>query len=305
MIPGPLRIPGLTLLWKANQRPRRRMADSGDPWIDCTKYSAVHSQPPQTHSPRVSASACLRESVTWRTGRATSTPFAVFKWPGSSSTGMAAQSYRGMPGTPTSTHGEKQVCLWMMKSQPQDFPKILSISSCSRMWWKTPNWCLVLRAGHMGGNPVDPAIGVPSRSPQVIACQLWVPSSHLSALQRLGSVTKYWGKFSPCREPSVFGNFIAPVAMHPPVLPLGLRPVTGWSGSPKAQLPCLKERHALRHNLCSRTPSDQAGAGTWHKILRSSLPAPIHLLVSPGSLSLMNLWYLNPWLRVHFQGNLT
>lgn len=27
-----------------------------------------------------------------------------------------------------------------------------------------------------------------------------------------------------------------------------------WVWVSKAQLPCLKERHALRHNLCSRTP---------------------------------------------------
>lgn len=149
MILGPLRTSGLTLLRKANQRPTQRMMSFGNLWIDSMKCSAIHSQPLEIHSPHLSASACLRKSMNWRARKTKSMPFAVFKWPGSFSTGMAAQCYRGIPGMPASTHWMKKMCHWRMKSQPQDFPKILFISSCSRMWWKTHNWCLVARAGHV------------------------------------------------------------------------------------------------------------------------------------------------------------
>lgn len=185
MIPGPLRTPGFTFLWRANQKPRKMMMVFGNLWINSMKYLAVHSQPLEIHSPHLSASACLRKSVNWRTRRTKSIPSAVFKWLGSSSTRVAAPSYRNIPGTPISTHSETEVRLYRMKSWPQDFQKILFISSCSRTWWKTSNWCLVVRAGVWGqeeGIPVASTVGASPRTHQV-SCQLGVPSPQLSALQ--------------------------------------------------------------------------------------------------------------------------
>lgn len=150
MIPGPLSTPGLTLLWRAHQRQTQRMLDFGNLWTHSMKCLAIHSQPLEIHSPHLSTSAFLRKSMNWRARRTKSTPSAVFKWRGSSSTGTAAPSYRSIPGTPTFTQPEKEMRLWRMKSWPQDFQKKLFISSCSRTWWKTHNCCLVVRASIWG-----------------------------------------------------------------------------------------------------------------------------------------------------------
>lgn len=230
----------------ANQRPRQRMRNFGNPWIDSMRCLATHHQPRETHSLHLSASACLRKSTNCRARRARSTPSAVFKWPASFSTGMAAPCYRSIPGTPDSTRWEKEVSLWMTKSRPQDFPKTLFVSSCSRMWWETHNWCLVVRAGHCQCT---------TQVPSGLSCQLCAPPPAKC------SAANSWHLWPSIRGWSAQIERHRCLGILQPPWPHALLPFPfawGWwwagLGVQKAQLPCLKGRHALWHNLLFGAP---------------------------------------------------
>lgn len=192
-----------------------------------------------------------------------------------------------------------------MTHRLQDFPKILLISSCSRTWWKTNNWCLMVTAGRMGVG-LWPMLFVPPpsdplRSLLPVLCVQ--PPAKSSA-----SVTKYWRGFSPYRELSVSGNFIVPMAILPPTpLPFPL-PWGQWLTDSGAQKPnFLTSRKDLLSGIVY-TPkllsrSHRGWDFTWShtcSLPPFPWPPPISLPVSPRRLSLINPLCLNPWPRIHF-----
>lgn len=264
----------------ANQSPRQRMRNSGNPWIDCMRCLATHQQPLETHSLHLSASACLRKSMNCRARRARSTPSAVFKWPGSFSTGMAAPCYRGIPGMSDSTHWEKEVSPWMMKSWPQDSPKTLFVTSCSRMWWKTHNWCLVARAGHCQcSTQVSSGLCAPppAKCSAANSWHLW-PSIRGRSVQIESH--RCWEFYSPCGHmPSNFSL---------------------WPEASDGLVWEFKEPSFL-------VSKEDMPCGIIYSLeLQADAVFPfIRLLVPPMSLSSINRLYLNPWLRVYFWENQT